>query len=137
MKTENMKINFQDDTITILDENIPLMTTSSGHYAIPITKAKQIINNFERGSTNSITLALSKVKDNYNVALKLHQQFVHPTQDKLLKLINNAGHPWSTNNELKEKIKEVSNTFTTCKLYKKTRTTPAVGLLMTTRFQKR
>ena len=135
MKTENMKINFQDDTITILDENIPLMTTSSGHYAIPIRK--QIINNFERGSTNSITLALSTVKGNYNVALKLHQQFMHPTQDKLLKLINNAGHPWSTNNELKEKIKEVSNTFTTCKLYKKTRTTPAVGLLMTTRFQKR
>ena len=137
MKTENMKSNFQDDTITILDENIPLMTTSSGHYAIPITKAKQIINNFERGSTNSITLALSKVKDNYNVALKLHQQFVHPTQDKLLKLINNAGHPWSTNNGLKEKIKEVSNTFTTCKLYKKTPPRPAVGLLMTTRFQKR
>ena len=132
-----MKINFQDDTITILDENIPLMTTSSGHYAIPITKTKQIINNFERGSTNSITLALSKVKDNYIVALKLHQQFVHPTQDKLLKLINNAGHPLSTSNELKEKIKEVSNTFTTCKLYKKTPTTPAVGLLMTTRFQKR
>ena len=132
-----MKINFQDDTITILDENIPLMTTFCGHYAIPITKTKQIINNFERGSTNSITLALSKVKGNYNVALKLHQQFMHSTQDKLLKLINNAGHPWSTNNELKEKIKEVSNTFTTCKLYKKTRTTPAVGLLMTTRFQKR
>ena len=58
MKRGNMKINFQDDTITILDENIPLMTTPSGDYAIPITKAKQIINNFERGSTNSITLAL-------------------------------------------------------------------------------
>ena len=44
MERENMKINFQDDTITILDANIPLMTTSSGHHAIPITKAKQIIN---------------------------------------------------------------------------------------------
>ena len=119
MKRGNMKVNFQDDTITILDENIPLMTTSSGHYAIPITKAKQIINNFERGSTYSITLALSEVKANYSVALKLHQQFLHPTQGKLLKLLNNAGQPRSTNNELKEKIKEVSNTCTTCKLYKK------------------
>ena len=100
-----MKINFQDDTITILYENIPLLTTSSGHYAIPITKTKQIINNFKRGSTNSITLALSEVKDNYKVALKLHQQFPHPTQEKLLKVINNAGHPWSTKSELKEKIK--------------------------------
>ena len=139
-----MKINFQDDTITILDENNLLMTTSSGHYAIPITKAKQIINNFERGSTNSITLALFEVKDNYNVALKLHRQFPHPAQEKLLKLINNArhplsinnaGHPLSTNNELKEKIKEVSNTCTTCKLYKKTLPRPAVGLPMATRFQ--
>ena len=137
MKRGNMKINFQDDTITILHEIIPLMTTSSGHYIIPITKAKQIINNFERGSTNSITLALSKVMDNYNVALKLHRQFAHPTQEKLLKLINNAGHPWSANNELKEKIKEVSNTCKTCKIYKKTPLRPVVGLPMVTRFQER
>ena len=113
MKRGNMKINFQDDTITILYKNILLMTTSSGHYAIPITKAKHVINNFERGSTYSIKLALFEVKDNYNVTLKLHQQFMHPTQGKLLKLLNNAGQPRSTNNELKEKIKEVSNTCTT------------------------
>ena len=135
MKRGNMKINFQDDRIAILDENIPLMKTSSGYYTIPITKAKQIINNFKRGSTNSITLALSEVKDNYDVALKLHRQFVYPTQEKLLKLINNAGHPWSTNNELKEKIKEVSNTCTTCKIYKKTPPRPVVGLPMATRCQ--
>ena len=101
-----MKINFQDDTIAILYENIPLLATSSGHYAIPITKAKQIINNFKRGSTNSITLALPEVKGNYKVALKLHRQFPHPTQEKLLKVINNVGHPWSTKNELKQKIKK-------------------------------
>ena len=70
-----MKINFQDDRITVLDETIPLMTTSSGHYAIPITKAKQIIKDFKKRSSNSITLALSEVKDNYIVALKLHLQF--------------------------------------------------------------
>ena len=130
-----MKINFQDDTIAIIYENIPLLATSSGHYAIPITKAKQIINNFKRGSTNSITLALPEVKGNYKVALKLHRQFPHPTQEKLLKVINNAGHPWSTKNELKQKIKEVSNTSTTCKLYEKTPPRPAVELPMATRFQ--
>ena len=70
-----MKINFQDDRIRVLDETIPLMTTSSGHYAIPITKAKQIIKDFEKRSSNSITLALSEVKDNYIVALKQHRQF--------------------------------------------------------------
>ena len=75
MKKGNMKINFQDDRITVLDETIPLMTTSSGHYAIPITKAKQIIKDFKKRSSNSITLALSEVKDNYIVALKQHRQF--------------------------------------------------------------
>ena len=48
MKKGQMKINFQDDTITVLDEKIPLITTSSGHYAVPITQATRIINNFER-----------------------------------------------------------------------------------------
>ena len=42
MKRGNMKINFQDDTITTLYENIPLLTTSSGHYAIPITKTNKL-----------------------------------------------------------------------------------------------
>lgn len=67
-----MKTNFKNDTITLLHEDIPLMTTFTGHYAIPITKQRQLINNFEGGSTSSIMLVLSEAKDNYNVALKLH-----------------------------------------------------------------
>ena len=82
-----MKINFQDDTITILDESIPLITTSSGHYAIPITKAKRIINNFEREVTDPITLTLSHKMSNDEIAKKLHRQFTHPSKDKILKLI--------------------------------------------------
>ena len=41
------------------------------------------------------------------MALKLHRQFVHPTHDKLISLINNAGTHWSEN-ELKEEIKKES-----------------------------
>ena len=88
-----MKLNFQNDTINIFDENIPLITTSSDHYAIPITKAKQIINNLNRESDMSITLTMTKDKDNHNIALKLHRQFAHPSQEKLLQLIKNAGEP--------------------------------------------
>ena len=40
MKKAEMKINFQNDTIKALRENIPLVTTTSGHYAIPLTSAK-------------------------------------------------------------------------------------------------
>ena len=83
-----MKLNFQNDTINIFDENIPLITTSSGH-TIPIVKAKQLINNLNRESDMSVTLTMTN--DNHNIALKLHRQFAHPSQEKLLQLIKNAG----------------------------------------------
>ena len=40
MKKAEMKINFHNDTIKALRENIPLVTSTSGHYAIPLTSAK-------------------------------------------------------------------------------------------------
>ena len=40
MKKAEMKINFQNDTINTFGENIPLITTTSGYYAIPLTSAK-------------------------------------------------------------------------------------------------
>ena len=40
-----MKINFQNDTINAFGENIPLITTTSEHYVIPLTQAKQVIKN--------------------------------------------------------------------------------------------
>ena len=64
MKRANMKLNFQNDTINIFDENIPLITTNSGHYRIPITKVKQLINNLNRESDMSITLKMTNDKDN-------------------------------------------------------------------------
>ena len=69
MKRANMKLNFQNDTINIFDENIPLITTSSGHYAISITKEKQLINNLNRKSEMSITLTMTNDTDNHSIAL--------------------------------------------------------------------
>ena len=63
MKRANMKLNFENDTINIFDENIPLITTSSGHYAVPITKAKQLINNLNRKSDMCVTLTMTNDKD--------------------------------------------------------------------------
>ena len=82
MKKANMKLKFQDDKITVFNENIPLITTQSGHYAIPITRAKQLINNLDRETNMSITLTLSDSKDNHSIVLKLHRQFAHPSKKK-------------------------------------------------------
>ena len=107
MKRANMKLNFQNDTINIFDENIPLITTSSGHYAIPIMKAKQLINNLNRESDMSLTLTMTNDKDNHNYRSKITQTICTPKSRKTA--TKNAGEPWRGNQNLVEEIKNVSN----------------------------
>ena len=44
-------------------KNIPLVTTTSGQYAIPLTQAKQAINNLDRQSNSIITLTVSDIHE--------------------------------------------------------------------------
>ena len=43
MKQENMKLNFENDTITVFGQPINLVVTKSEHYTIPITNDKYIL----------------------------------------------------------------------------------------------
>ena len=132
-----MKINFQNDTINVFGQNIPLVTTSSGHYAIPLTPAKQAINDLERESSSNITLTINNInqQSNHAIAIKLHCQFAHPTSDKLIRLINNVGNPQCDNLELKNEIKNFRENCSTCKVYCKNPARSVVGLSMATNFQ--
>ena len=135
MKKANMSLNFENDTISAFGENIPLFTTESGHYAIPITKSAQIVNQVERESTPSIILSLANDKSDREIAIKLHRQFAHPSENKLLSLINNAGHPWCKNENLKKEIKRISKECKTCMIYKRPPPRPVVALPTATRFK--
>ena len=110
MKKTQMKINFQNDTINAFGENIPLISTTSGHYAILLTQAKQFMNNIDRGSTTRVNLMITKNKSNKAMALILHHQFAHPTPDKLINVITNAGISWSNNNELRKEMQKSQRT---------------------------
>ena len=59
----------------------------------------------------------------------------HPSPEKLLKLLNSAGDPWQSDEELKKLIKKVSDECAICKIYRKTPQRPIVGLPMATSFQ--
>ena len=61
MKKAEMKINFQTDTISAFGQNIPLVTTTSEHYAILLTPAKQAINDLQRESSSNITLISNQI----------------------------------------------------------------------------
>ena len=43
MKNGQIELNFQNDTITFLEDEIPLNTTSNGLYVIRITANKQLL----------------------------------------------------------------------------------------------
>ena len=134
MKNGNMVLNFQNDTASIFDESIPLTVTSSGHYVIPISKPKQLINSIDNIKCMNITLTAHKDYSNEQIALKLHRQFGHPTKDKLLQLINLSDPQWSNNEELKSCINRISSHCETCQKYQSSPARPTVGLPMATRF---
>ena len=57
-----MKTNFQTGTINAFGEIISLTATTSGHYAIPLTQAKQVINNIDRQSSTRVNLMVTENK---------------------------------------------------------------------------
>ena len=131
MKNANMVLNFKNDTACAFEEIIPLIVTSSGHYVIPISKPKQLINNIEDAN---ITLAVQNAYSNEQIALKLHRQFGHPTKDKLLQLINRSDPQWSNNQDLKSCIERISSHCEICQKYQPCPARPIVGLPMATQF---
>ena len=142
LKTANTKINFASDTAEILGERVHLVTTKSGHYALPITMPRQLLqkailtNDYSKLNNviHTVLQSSSSTMDVKKLAVKLHKQFAHPPSSRLLRLINSAGEPWSSNEALKEAIKHVGDNCDTCKLFKRPPPKPVVGLPMATKF---
>ena len=129
MKQANMKLNFENDTITAFGQPINLIVTKSGHCAILITNNKRILNDWNT-THQRITLTLTNNKSNKYIAMKLCRHFAHPTSNKLIKLINSAGQEWRNNKNLKAEILKVTNECNTCQIFKKPSPRPVVGLPM-------
>ena len=141
LKTANTKINFSSDYAEILGEKVHLVTTKSGHYALPITMPRQLLqkailtNDYSNlDKVVHTVLQTSSSMDVKKLATKLHKQFAHPPSSRLTKLVNSAGEPWSSNEPLKDAIKQVEGNCDTCKLFKRPPPRPVVGLPMATKF---
>ena len=134
MKKAEMTLDFQNDITNAFGEKIPFITTSSGHYAIPITKAKQIIMKQHSPATSQATLTVTDTESEKQLALKLHRQFAYPSKEKLFQLIINACPLSSNNKKLIKEVRDVSRSCPTCKIYRKPPPIPAVGLPMSNTF---
>ena len=89
MKKAKVNLNFDRDTIDILDKRIKLMTTSTGHYYVPITKA--VSSDGEPIHVFFTNFVNKNLAEKLKIATKMHKQFSHLTGKKLKDLAKNAG----------------------------------------------
>ena len=71
------------------------------------------------------------MSDTKKMALKLHKQFGHPTQVKLITLIRNAG---IINKMLEKEVKAISEQCVTCVKYRKPALRPVVSIPLANKF---
>lgn len=120
----------------IFGESIQLIVAKSGLYGIPISPYNTVLNNVTTGLNKSVTLLpTNKNKSKYDIALKLHRKFAHPSPGKLIKLINSAGEHWERMRNLKKSLKNVSVDCKICQIYRKSPARPVVGSAMATSFK--
>ena len=55
MKKGDVKIDFARDKVSFLNQNIDIVFTSNGHYAIPISRTKQLLDHFDKNSESENT----------------------------------------------------------------------------------
>ena len=71
------------------------------------------------------------MKNIKKTAEKLHKQFAHPTADKLIKLLRNAGH---SNQDLEDEIRSLSLACEVCLRFKRNPSRPVVSLPLANKF---
>ena len=125
MKRAGTCLNFEDDTVTILQKKIPLSYTSSGHYYIPITKLLPDKRKFKHIPFIK-EISSKNTEEKIKIAINLHRQFSHPSSKKLCDLVKNPG---VTDPELIKILQTLPNSCELCFCYKKTEPKPIVGNL--------
>ena len=133
MKRIDMNICFKDYTASVFCETIQLIVARSGHYADLLTVPCRIIHNRNCNKVN-VTLSYQSNNDKVKMARKHHRQFAHVPSDKLLKLVSSTGQLWSSDSELKEKIKSISKNCSVC-MISKLPPRPVVGYPFASKFK--
>ena len=121
-------LDLKNDLWILDGEEVRLHCTTSGHYCVPISS-------FQVDSEN-ITLTVLELeklgkKEKRAKAIKLHRQFGHASDEKLLKLIKESN---IDDKQLNACVREVCASCEICQKYKPAPLKPAVSLPLATRF---
>ena len=74
MKKANVKIDFSNDVVNMLNQKINIVFTGSGHYAVPISKTSQLVEEFhKRDKDNNVYLSINELKKSHIMKKLLEQ----------------------------------------------------------------
>ena len=138
MKKSNVKIDFENDKVSFLDQNVDIILTSSGHYA-SVSRMEQLLDNMDSTvdseklflTINDLSSMSSDEKKNNKIAKKLDFQFGHSSSEKLKKLSQSAN---IHGKELNEEITNVEEQCDICLEYKKSKLRSVVGFSLSIEF---
>ena len=131
MKELGMKIDFKRDVVVLEDEEeVDLHCTTTGHYCMPL-------NNFciDSKYVNFVfhlqTLQQLNPREKKQKAAKLHIQFSHATEEKLLKLLRDSG---CEDKEFLQSVKECCRSCQICQKFRRAPLKPIVCFPLSDRF---
>ena len=123
MKKAGTKLDFVNDRVNMLGEDIDLNFTSSGHYIIQLNKVLQDKN---KSAVDEVFLSTENLPDveKQRIALKLHKQFAHANCEKIINLLKDAGN---NDTVLFKCVREVGETCEICMKHKPKKSHSVVG----------
>ena len=131
LKRANSKLDFSNDKINILGEQVPIHISNSGHYCISLSRTTNCTTRDTEKIFFTSPVVTGDTTGNKTKVLKLHKQFAHPAPEKLKKLIRNSG---SDDPDVYRLVDEISKNCDVCKKFKPTPLRPAVGFPVASSF---
>jgi hypothetical protein len=116
MKSASVKIDLENDRLEVLGQNVPMEFTESGHICLPLLKPMEVL-------FTSLTSLRGTELD--KALTRLHRQFAHPSNEKLRKLIVEAGQ-WM--DECTSSLQNIEQNCEVCKIFRRTPSRPVVSL---------
>lgn len=130
MKKAKVKLDLEHDRAEILGVKVALNATQSGHYCVPIDRTEEIpVEN-----VCAVKLQELSSKELHKTLVKLHRQFAHPTEQKLIALLKDAG-VWD--DKYQDVMNEICESCQICKMYSRTPPRPVVAMPLASKFNEK
>ena len=114
LKRANAKINHETAEIRFLGTTLPALRTSTGHLCLPLCRPLDTKNKESRNVISKVLHSpVNKVieSDLRHKAIKLHNQFCHPSSGMLIDFVKRAGY---FDKSLEDTIREVTSQCEVC-----------------------